>query len=254
MDIPISAHGGCLCLFAFGPRPLFVVVVFLFRFVGVGRRAYLTGGCAFLPYALWFFVFLPPLFMYSLQGSECVSVLFSVSLISLRTEPLSVIGRTRGKKAGDNIGSAGFPQFNAQVPVPPPAAKADPPLLPVAALGSEKAYNEIKGKNKELEKGGKGDSLKGGNSDKGKGKEFDKGAKGDQGDKGAQLPRLHGTCPGERERKKADGKRTVASCSQGYEPLYKMCTHVRRATRSGRAEFKQDTRCRCNDSWLQASP
>ena len=35
--------------------------------------------------------------------------------------------------------SAGFPKFNAQVPIPPPA-KADPPVLPAAALGSEQTY------------------------------------------------------------------------------------------------------------------
>jgi len=62
-------------------------------------------------------------------------------------------GMARRMGAGDNVGSAGFPQFNAQVPVPPPAAKADPPPLPAAALGSEKAYNEMKGKGKEFEKG-----------------------------------------------------------------------------------------------------
>ena len=32
--------------------------------------------------------------------------------------------------------SAGFPKFNAQVPLPP-SAKADPPLLPASAIGSE---------------------------------------------------------------------------------------------------------------------
>ena len=52
----------------------------------------------------------------------------------------------------DEGGSAGFPKFNAQVPIPPPA-KADPPVLPAAALGSEQSYNEQKGKGKEFEKG-----------------------------------------------------------------------------------------------------
>ena len=94
--------------------------------------------------------------------------------------------------APDEGNAAGFPKFNAQVPIPPPA-KADPPVLPAAALGSEQSYNEQKGKGKEfekggkgkdVEKGGKGDFGKGGHSDKGKGKEFEKGAKGEKGEKG----------------------------------------------------------------------
>jgi hypothetical protein len=94
--------------------------------------------------------------------------------------------------APDEGNAAGFPKFNAQVPIPPPA-KADPPVLPAAALGSEQSYNEQKGKGKEFEKGGKGKDVekggkgefgKGGHSDKGKGKEFEKGAKGEKGDKG----------------------------------------------------------------------
>ena len=55
--------------------------------------------------------------------------------------------------APDEGNSAGFPQFNAQVPLPPPA-KADPPLLPAAAIGSEKGFQEQKGKGKNTEKGG----------------------------------------------------------------------------------------------------
>ena len=43
--------------------------------------------------------------------------------------------------------SAGFPKFNAQVPLPP-SAKADPPILPASAIGSEKAFQEQKGKGK----------------------------------------------------------------------------------------------------------
>ena len=58
------------------------------------------------------------------------------------------------------------------MPVPPPA-KADLPVLPAAALGSEQSYNEQKGKGKEFEKGGKGE-FKGGSGDKGKGKEFER--------------------------------------------------------------------------------
>ena len=71
----------------------------------------------------------------------------------------------------------------------PPPAKADPPALPSAALGSEKSFNEQKGKGKEFEKGGKGEFTKGGYSDKGKGKEFEKGAKGEKGKgKESQFP------------------------------------------------------------------
>ena len=103
--------------------------------------------------------------------------------------------------APDEGGSAGFPRFNAQVPIPPPA-KADPPVLPAAALGSERSYNEQKDKGKEFEKGGKGkdgekggkgELGKGGQSDKGKGKEFEKGAKGEKGKEGkgkeSQFPK-----------------------------------------------------------------
>ena len=57
--------------------------------------------------------------------------------------------------APDAVGSAGFPQFNVQVPVPF-AGKADPPPLPAAAIGSEKGYAE----GKEFEKGGKPDNAK----------------------------------------------------------------------------------------------
>ena len=53
--------------------------------------------------------------------------------------------------------SAGFPKFNAQVPLPP-AAKADPPILPASAIGSEKAFQEQKGKGKNYDKGGKPDN------------------------------------------------------------------------------------------------
>ena len=45
--------------------------------------------------------------------------------------------------------SAGFPKFNAQVPLPP-SAKADPPLLPASAIGSEKAFQEQKRQGQEL--------------------------------------------------------------------------------------------------------
>ena len=50
--------------------------------------------------------------------------------------------------------SAGFPKFNAQVPLPP-TAKADPPILPASAIGSEKAFQEQKRKGKSYDKGGK---------------------------------------------------------------------------------------------------
>jgi hypothetical protein len=120
--------------------------------------------------------------------------------------------------APDEGSSAGFLKFNAQVPIPPPA-KADPPVLPASALGSEQSYNEQKGKGKEFEKGGKGKDAekggkgkefdKGGQSDKGKGKEFEKGAKGEKG---------------------KEGKGKGVTVSQGHWPFYKVCTHLRRAT------------------------
>ena len=66
--------------------------------------------------------------------------------------------------------SAGFPKFNAQVPLPP-SAKADPPILPASAIGSEKAFQEQKGKGKSYDKGGKPDTAKGGKP------EFEKGGK-----------------------------------------------------------------------------
>ena len=55
--------------------------------------------------------------------------------------------------APDEGHSAGFPKFNAQVPLPP-SAKADPPLLPASAIGSEKGFQEQKGKGKNYEKRG----------------------------------------------------------------------------------------------------
>ena len=93
----------------------------------------------------------------------------------------------------DSSNSAGFPKFNAQVPVPP-LAKADPPVLPAAALGSEQTFYDQKGKGKEFEKGGKGE-VKGGLNEKGKGKEFEKGAKGEKGDKGEKGEKGKGKEP-----------------------------------------------------------
>ena len=80
--------------------------------------------------------------------------------------------------APDEGNSAGFPQFNAQVPLPP-SAKADPPLLPASAIGSEKAFQEQKGKGKNYEKGGKPELAKGGKPEFAKGgkPEFEKGGK-----------------------------------------------------------------------------
>ena len=80
--------------------------------------------------------------------------------------------------------SAGFPKFNAQVPLPP-SAKADPPILPASAIGSEKAFQEQKGKGKNYDKGGKPDSTKGGKPEfeKGGKPEFAKGGKDEKGGK-----------------------------------------------------------------------
>ena len=101
--------------------------------------------------------------------------------------------------------SAGFPKFSAQVPLPP-NAKADPPVLPASALGSEKEFNEQKGKGKQHAKGGKPDYAKGGKPDYAKGGKDEKGCKnvakgefkgefkgkegekGKQGDKGSGQP------------------------------------------------------------------
>ena len=49
--------------------------------------------------------------------------------------------------------SAGFPKFNAQVPLPP-AAKADPPILPASVIGNEKAFQEQKGRERAMTKVG----------------------------------------------------------------------------------------------------
>ena len=98
---------------------------------------------------------------------------------------------TARRKKGN---SAGFPQFNAQVPLPP-SAKADPPLLPASAIGSEKGFQEQKGKGKnyDYEKGGKPELAKGGKPESAKGgkPEFEKGgkpefAKGGKDEKGGK--------------------------------------------------------------------
>ena len=82
----------------------------------------------------------------------------------------------------------------------PPSAKADPPILPASAIGSETAFQEQKGKGKNYEKGGKPELAKGGKPDSTKGgkpefekggkpefakggKEFEKGGKDDKGGK-----------------------------------------------------------------------
>ena len=46
----------------------------------VGRYAYLTGGCALLPYAWSWLLFLPPVLSTVAQGFKCVSVLFILVL------------------------------------------------------------------------------------------------------------------------------------------------------------------------------
>ena len=96
--------------------------------------------------------------------------------------------------------SAGFPQFNAQVPLPPPA-KADPPLLPASAIGSEKGFQEQKGKGKNYEKGGKPEFAKGGKP------EFAKGGKDDKGGKNAAKGEFKGEFKGEKGDKGKQGSK-----------------------------------------------
>ena len=89
-----------LCLFVFGLWPLSVLFCFVFP-VSVGRYAYLTGGCALLPYAcVWLFGFMPPVVFAQFQlRFERVSVPALYVLRSIfRTEPLSSIGRNVRKK------------------------------------------------------------------------------------------------------------------------------------------------------------
>ena len=116
--------------------------------------------------------------------------------------------------APDEGNSAGFPQFNAQVPLPP-SAKADPPLLPASAIGSEKAFQEQKGKGKNFEKGGKPEFAKGGKPEfeKGgkpefaKGGKDEKGGKDDKGGKNAAKGEFKGEFKGEKGDKGKQGSK-----------------------------------------------
>ena len=104
--------------------------------------------------------------------------------------------------------SAGFPKFNAQVPLPP-NAKADPPVLPVSALGSEREFNEQKGKGKQYDKGGKPDYAKGGKPDydyaKGGKPDYEKGGKDDKGGKNAAKGEFKGEFKGKEGEKGKQG-------------------------------------------------
>ena len=116
----------------------------------------------------------------------------NADLAEAKAAAAAIVDIARRYCAPDEGNSAGFPQFNAQVPLPPPA-KADPPMLPAAAIGSEKGFQEKKGKGKEFEKGGKPEFAKGGKDDKG-GKSTGKGEfkgefKGEKGEKGKQAPK-----------------------------------------------------------------
>ena len=141
--------------------------------------------------------------------------------------------------APDEGHSAGFPKFNAQVPLPP-SAKADPPLLPASAIGSEKGFQEQKGKGKNYEKGVKPELAKGGKPESAKGgkPEFEKsgkpefaksgkdekGGKDDKGGKNVAKGEFKGEFKGEREQR---SKRTHTACSQSF--WFEVCTHLRRA-------------------------
>ena len=100
--------------------------------------------------------------------------------------------------------SAGFPKFNAQVPLPP-AAKADPPLLPASAIGSEKAFQEQKGKGKNYDKGGKPDNTKGGKPEFAKGGKDEKGGKDDKGGKNVAKGEFKGEFKGKEGEKGKQG-------------------------------------------------
>ena len=102
--------------------------------------------------------------------------------------------------------SAGFPKFNAQVPLPP-TAKADPPVLPASAIGSEKEFQEQKGKGKQHDKGGKPEGAKGGKPDYAKGGKDEKGGKDDKGGKNAAKGDLQGEFKGKEGDKGKHGEK-----------------------------------------------
>ena len=135
--------------------------------------------------------------------------------------------------------SAGFPKFNAQVPLPP-AAKADPPILPASAIGSEKAFQEQKGKGKSYDKGGKPDNTKGGKPEFAKGgKEFEKGGKDDKGGKNVAKGEFKGEFKGkDGEKGKQGPKGPNSASSQSF--WFEVCTHLRRASGDCGRQFEQN--------------
>ena len=76
-------------------------------------------------------------------------------------------------------------------------------MLPASAIGSEKAFQEQKGKGKNYEKGGKPDLAKGGKPEFAKGgkPEFEKGGKDDKGGKNATKGEFKGEFKGEKGNK-----------------------------------------------------
>ena len=103
VEFPISAHGGCPCLFAFGLRPLFCLVgscFVLFCFCLRRKIRISDQGMCTSSLRIVVIVSFATFFVYSLYRDLFVSLSFFVECFSLtlRTEPLSVIGRTRGKK------------------------------------------------------------------------------------------------------------------------------------------------------------
>ena len=134
--------------------------------------------------------------------------------------------------------SAGFPKFNAQVPLPP-AAKADPPLLPASAIGSEKAFQEQKGKGKNYDKGGKPDNVKGGKPEFAKGGKDEKGGKDDKGGKNVAKGEFKGEFKGkDGEKGKQGPKGPISAPSQSF--WFEVCTHLRRASGDCGRQFEQN--------------
>ena len=81
--------------------------------------------------------------------------------------------------------------------------------MPASAIGSEKAFQEQKGKGKNYEKGGKTEPAKGGKPEFAKGgkPEFEKGGKDDKGGKNATKGEFKGEFKGEKGNKgKQDSK------------------------------------------------
>jgi hypothetical protein len=98
----VRCLGGCLVGVLVGLWPLSLFGLFLLVcccFLRVGRYAYLTGGCAFLPYARWV-VWLIATGASCTAATEAFAFLCIFSFVQLddRTEPLSLIGHIPGKK------------------------------------------------------------------------------------------------------------------------------------------------------------